>query len=206
MLWKVRQIKWLPHQLKATPSKMRWKRWCAWSSFQSCIPDFKGYPLVWRLRMGSWISGRVLLWCWWSLCSLSTCVSQIFSIFAHEGGLHFAVFTTDLGLSATKTEMPPPSKAQVNLCWETKLAWFCWRAGIAATSQHPLHLHLAHTTRVPGECFNTKGYLQFSQTFPGRVCFLVVACKKEHRHSGSCKHVKCSCQVWWSSTLLWPKG
>lgn len=182
---------------------MRLKCWCAWSSFQSCIPGFKGYPLVWRLRMGSWIPGRVLLWCWWSLCSLSTYVSQIFSVCAHEGGLLFAVFTTELGLSAAKTEIPPPSKAQVNLCWETWLAQFCWRIGTAATSQHP---EPGTHHQAPGERFNTKGYLQFSQTFPRRVYFPVVACKKEHRHSGGCKHVKCRWQVWWSSALLWPKG
>lgn len=38
-------------------------------------------------------------------------------------------------------------------------------------------------------CNRTKGYLQFLQTFPRTVCFPVLACKKESRHSGGCKHI-----------------
>lgn len=37
---------------------MRWKHWCDWSAFQSCVPGFKGHPLVLRLRMGSQLSWR----------------------------------------------------------------------------------------------------------------------------------------------------
>lgn len=37
---------------------MRWKHWCAWFSFQSCIPGFKGHPLLLRLRIGSQVSWR----------------------------------------------------------------------------------------------------------------------------------------------------
>lgn len=102
--------------------------------------------------------------------------------------------------------MPSPSKAWMKPCWGTCLALFCWRAGTAATSHHSLHLHLAHTTQSPGEHFNGKGYLQFLETFPRRSCFPLVAFKKEHSHSGGCKHTKGRCQVWWRSTLLWPTG
>lgn len=74
------------------------------------------------------------------------------------------------------------------------------------TSHHSLHLHLAHTTQSLGEYFNSKGYLQFLETFPRRGCFPVVACKREYSHSGDCRRMKCRCQVWWRSTLLWPTG
>lgn len=102
--------------------------------------------------------------------------------------------------------MPSPSKAWMKLCWETWLALFCWRVGMAATSHHSLHLHLAHTTQSLGEYFNSNGYLQFLETFPRRGCFPVVACKREYSHSGDCRRMKCRCQVRWRSTLLWPTG
>lgn len=102
--------------------------------------------------------------------------------------------------------MPCPSKALMKLCWETWLALFWWKVSTAATSHHSLHLHLAHTTQSPGEHFNSKGYLLFLETFPRKGWFPVAACKEEYSRSGDCKHLKCRCQVWWRSTLLWPTG
>lgn len=144
---------------------MRLKHWCSWSWFQSCIPCFKGCLLVWRLRMGSWISGGVLLCADDPSAHRAHVRSLAFALF--KVAFLFAVSTTELCLSGAKTEMPPPSKAQVDLCPEMWLAWFCWRGGTAATSQHPLHLHLAHIPRAPGACLTAqKGTCSSYRLFP----------------------------------------
>lgn len=145
---------------------MRRKHWCAWSSFQSCIPGFKGHPLVLRLRVGSQLP--------WSFPSEgfsyeADCLSALLS--RHVRSLTFtptrvAFFLCSqlsclylCSLQCGRSRNASSQQDLIKLCWETWLALLCWRVGAAAVSHHSLHLHLAHTTLSPRKHFNSKGYL-----------------------------------------------
>lgn len=147
ILQKVRQIKWLPHQLKATPSKMRWKHWCAWTSFQSCVPGFKGHPLAFRPRMVSQMSWRVFLW--------ADSLSALLNTYIRS--LAFTLLRAAFLLCSQVSWLYLCSKIW-NVISQQSLdeallrdvpGTVLLRVGAAATSHHLLHLHLAPTFTTP---------------------------------------------------------